>query len=63
MTIFVYSNAGPVPLTEHMIERIVERKMDRLDEQFLSGKLTQKEYDREMVALDKWASQQYKEIT
>jgi hypothetical protein len=45
-------------MTEDQIERQVERAMDRLDAQLLSGKLTQAEYDREVSTLDKWAQQQ-----
>ena len=45
-------------MTEDQIEWQVERAMDRLDAHFTSGKLSQAEYDREVVILDKWASQQ-----
>ncbi len=46
-------------LTEDQIEYRVERMMDRLDHRFRIGDITEKEYDREVVILDKWASQQY----
>jgi hypothetical protein len=45
-------------MTEEQIERRVERAMDRLDARLMSGRLSQAEYDREVVALDKWALQQ-----
>jgi hypothetical protein len=45
-------------MTEDQIERRVERAMDRLDARLMSDRLSQAEYDREIVALDKWASQQ-----
>jgi hypothetical protein len=47
-------------MTEDKIERRVERAMDRLDARLMSGRLSQAEYDREVVILDKWASQQYR---
>ena len=46
-------------LTESQIEIIVERQIDKLDKQLMQGKITQEEYDREVVIVDKWASQQY----
>jgi hypothetical protein len=46
-------------MTEDQIERIVERATDKLDADLMSGKLTQATYDAEVVALDKWAGQQY----
>ncbi len=49
-------------MTEDQIERKVERAMDRLDARFMSGRLSQAEYDREVVILDKWASQQARYI-
>ena len=50
-------------LSEQQVEAIVEKQMDRLDKQFMSGKLSQQEYDREVAALDKWASQQVQLLT
>ena len=47
------------PLTEHEIENRVERAIDRLDRQLLTGKITPIEYEREVMIVDKWASQQY----
>jgi len=46
-------------LTETQIESIVERQIDKLDAKLMSGKLTQSEYDYEVMILDKWSSQQY----
>ena len=46
-------------LTERQIERIVEREMDKLDRQFMNGKLSREQYEYEVFILDKWASQQY----
>jgi hypothetical protein len=45
-------------LTEEQVESIVERHMDKLDKQLMSGKLTQQEYDHEVMVMDKWACQQ-----
>jgi hypothetical protein len=47
-------------MTEDQIERRVERVMDALDARLMSGKLSQADYDWEVVSLDKWASQQYR---
>ena len=41
------------------IERFVEKTMDRLDENLMSGVLTQQEYDAEVKALNKWAEREY----
>ena len=46
-------------LTENQIEATVERQIDKLDAKLMSGKLTQSEYDHEVMIVDKWASQQY----
>jgi hypothetical protein len=50
------------PLTEDQIEQHVERAMNRLDRQFLSGTITQQEYDHEVMIVDKWAHQQLQVI-
>lgn len=39
---------------EALIERAAERKMDDLDHLFLSGKLSQEDYDEEVQRLDRW---------
>ena len=46
-------------LTESQIEYRVEKAIDRLDRQFMSNQITQEQYDRDMVSIDKWAQQQY----
>jgi hypothetical protein len=42
-------------MTEDQIERIVERQMDKLDLQYTKGVLSEKEYNREILELDRWA--------
>jgi hypothetical protein len=46
-------------LTETQIENRVESAIDRLDRHLLSNQITQEQYDRDIVSIDKWASQQY----
>ena len=46
-------------LTEDQIERKVELAIDRLDRHLLSNQITQEQYDRDIVSIDKWAQQQY----
>jgi hypothetical protein len=41
-------------MTEEQIERIAERKMDRLDARLMSGELSQAQYDAEVKALNQW---------
>jgi hypothetical protein len=48
-------------LTEDQIERKVELAIDRLDRHLLSNQITQEQYDRDMVSIDKWAEQQYQQ--
>jgi hypothetical protein len=45
-------------MTEDQIERKVQYATDRLDRRFMTGKLSQAEYDHEIMVLDKWACQQ-----
>lgn len=47
------------PLTEDQIERVVEKRTDTLDEEFLSGKMKQAAYDANCKALDEWATREY----
>ena len=47
-------------LTENQIEHRAEKAIDRLDRQLLSNQITQAQYDRDLVAIDKWTEQQYK---
>lgn len=49
-------------LTEEQIETRVERAIDRLDRHLLSNQITQEQYDRDIVSIDKWASQQYEHL-
>ena len=49
-------------LTESQIEMRVEWAIDRLDRHLLTNQITQEQYDRDIVAIDKWASQQYEYI-
>ena len=51
------------PLTEDQIEQHVERAMNRLDRQCLAGTISQQEYDREVLILDRWAYQQEQHIS
>ena len=46
-------------LTEQQIERKVESAIDRLDRHLLSNQITQEQYDRDLLSIDKWAEQQY----
>lgn len=41
-------------MTEHQIEIIAERRMDRLDEQLLKGSMTQEEYNKAVQEIEKW---------
>ena len=45
-------------MNEDQIERRVERFVDVLDRAFMRGDIDQQTYDREIVIIDKWASQQ-----
>ena len=49
-------------LTESQIEMRVEWAIDRLDRHLLTNQITQEQYDRDIVAIDKWASQQYEHV-
>lgn len=46
-------------LTEDQIERRVSSTIDRIDARFMSGKLTQEEYDDRMRDIHRWAEAQY----
>lgn len=46
-------------LTESQIEYRVQKAIDRLDRQFMSNQITQDQYNRDMLSLDKWAEQEY----
>jgi len=47
---------------EERIERWVERRMDQLDRQLMSGKLTQPEYDHWVRDLNAYAERAYAEL-
>lgn len=49
-------------LTENQIETRVEREIDRLDRHLLTNQITQEQYDKNIVSIDKWASQQYEHL-
>lgn len=46
-------------MVEYEIEAKVERVMNRLDKLLISGFINQEDYDKEVMIIDKWASQQY----
>jgi len=48
-------------MTEDQIERIVEREMDKLDQQLTKGMLTNEEYEDEVRELDNWARDEYRQ--
>jgi len=43
-------------MTEEQIERRVEKMVDALDRQLISGALSQQDYDKAMRDLDRWAA-------
>jgi uncharacterized membrane protein len=43
-------------MTEHEIECVVERKMDRLDRKYMQGELSEQDYRRAVEDLDRWAT-------
>lgn len=45
-------------MTEDQIERAVERRMDSLDRQLLTGALSQAAYDKATRDMDAWAATQ-----
>lgn len=48
-------------MNEDQIERWVERQMNALDRQLLSGSITQEEYEEEVLQLEKWAREEMRE--
>jgi uncharacterized membrane protein len=46
-------------LTEEQIESRVERMTDNIDRRFMSGQLTQDNYNKEMAELQRWADRQF----
>lgn len=47
-------------MTEDQIERRVESKIDAIDRAFMTGRMTQAEYDAAIKAVDVWATMQYR---
>jgi hypothetical protein len=45
-------------MTEDQIERMVEKMVDRADALFMSGRLTQAQYDARMAEIAQWADNQ-----
>ena len=48
-----------MPLSEEMIERVVERRTDSIDKKFMNGKSTKAEYEADCAAIAAWADRQY----
>ena len=48
-----------IRMIETDIEIIAERAIDKLDARLMQNKITQAEYDHEVMVVDKWAEQQY----
>jgi len=40
---------------EDQIEQAVERETNKLDQQLMRGRISQREYDRKITELDNWA--------
>jgi hypothetical protein len=49
-------------LTEQQIEVRVERVFDHLDKVYLSGEMTQKDYDHAVWDLHRWAESAYQAL-
>jgi phage-related minor tail protein len=49
-------------MTEDQIERKAERHMDQLDQQLLTGSITQEEYDEETREIEKWVQDELRMI-
>lgn len=44
-------------MTEDEIERRIERYIDHLDRIFMSGQMTQEDYDKGIREIEEWAAQ------
>lgn len=42
-------------MTEHEVECIVERKIDRLDRRYMQGEISEEDYRKAVEAIDQWA--------
>jgi len=47
-------------MTEDQIERKVEREMDRIDAQLMSGAIDHDQYEEQVNDLDRWAAMEYR---
>lgn len=52
----------PTPLTEYRIECLVETKTDAADKLFMSGAVSQADYDKRMRQISNWSDDLYKTI-
>ena len=50
-------------MTEDQIERICEKRMDELDFEYKNGFITEEVYHEEVRRLDRWAQEEYREIS
>lgn len=48
-------------MTEDQIERKVERYIDHLDRIFMSGRMTQEDYDKGILEIQEWAANAHHE--
>ena len=48
---------------EMKIELLVEEKLNVLDARLLKGVITEKDYDKEIKRIDKWAEREYRKIS
>lgn len=48
--------------TEDAVERAVERMVDRLDAEYMSGAIQEPEYVRKLDAINSWADANIREI-
>lgn len=48
-----------MPYTPEQIERAVERTTDRIDADFMRGKMTAEQYEIAIGELNDWADEQY----
>lgn len=48
-----------MPLTEDQIERVVEKRTDTMDSEFMDGRMTREDYDANCKALSAWADREY----
>lgn len=51
-----------IVLTEDEIEYIVEKRIDELDRKLLNDDIIESEYDQAIIDIERWASQQYRNL-